>query len=105
MEKTPFVVLLFLAITALFALNPGIRKASQQGGCEISIYQYSQLHAAMERYPEIADMALDELSGERVTLSQYNRVMQTVHVIRLKEARGMTAHNDRFLPVRTLAKN
>ncbi|MBU5612814.1 hypothetical protein [Geomonas azotofigens] len=105
MEKAPFVVLLFLAITALFALNPGIRKASQQGRCEISSYQYSQLHAAMQRYPEIADMALSELTGERVNLSQYNKIMQTVDVIKLKDARRMTAHNNGTLSVRAIAKN
>ncbi|GFO64995.1 hypothetical protein M1B72_14340 [Geomonas paludis] len=105
MEKTPFVVLLFAAIAVLFALNPGIRKASQQGRCEISIYQYSQLHAAMQRYPEISDMALNELTGERVNLSQYNRIMQRVDLIKLSDARRMTAHNGAVLPVKALAKN
>ena len=105
MEKTPFVVLLFVAITALFALNPGIRKASLQGRSEISSYQYSQLHAAIQRYPEIADMALSELSGERINLSQYNRIMQTADLIKLRDARRMTAHNGAGLPVKALAKN
>ncbi|WP_224961019.1 hypothetical protein [Geomonas subterranea] len=105
MEKTPFVVLLFLAITALFALNPGIRKASQQGRCEISSSQYSQLHAAMQRYPEIADLALSELTGERVNLSQYNKIMQTVDLIKLREARRMTAYNARTVSMRAMAKN
>ncbi|QWV94832.1 hypothetical protein KP004_06540 [Geomonas oryzisoli] len=105
MEKTPFVVLLFLAITALFALNPGIRTATKEGRCEISSYQYSQLHAAMERYPEITDQALNVLTGERVNLCQYNKIMQAVDLIKLKDARRMTAHNSRALSLRTIAKN
>ncbi|MBJ6802538.1 hypothetical protein [Geomonas propionica] len=105
MEKTPFVVLLFVAITAVIACNPGIRKAGQQSRCEISSYQYSQLHAAMQRYPEIADMALQELTGARVNLSQYNKIMQTVDLIKLRDGRRMTAHNDTIHPLKVIAKN
>ncbi|MBJ6752543.1 hypothetical protein [Geomonas anaerohicana] len=105
MEKTPFVVLLFVAITALFMSNPGVRTAGRQDRREISNYQYSQLHAAMQRYPEIADKALKELTGERVNLSQYNKIMQTVDLIKLRDARHMTAHNGAVLPIKASAKN
>lgn len=103
MEKMPFLVLLLLAIVALFAGNPGFRKTGWQNSCEISSYQYSQLHAAMNRYPEIADAALNELTGEYVTISQYDQIMRKVDLIKLKHAKGMTAQTTRDLPRHSLA--
>lgn len=105
MEKMPFVVLLLLAIIALFAFNPGFRKTSRLNGCEISTYQYSQLHSAMSRYSEIADTALSELTGEYVSISQYNDFMHKVDLIKLKRARQMTAQTTRALPAKALAQN
>lgn len=104
MEKMPFVVLLLVAIIALFACNPGFRKDSRQNSCEISSYQYSQLHAAMNRYPEIADTALSELRGEYVSISQYNEIMQKIDQIMLKRARQMTAQTARVHPAKALAR-
>lgn len=105
MEKMPFAVLLLLAIIALFAFNPGFRKASRLNGSEISTYQYSQLHSAMSRYPEIADAALSELTGEYVSISQYNDFMHKVDLIKLKRARQMTAQTTRVPPAKALTKN
>jgi hypothetical protein len=105
MKKMPFLVLLLFAIVALFACNPGFRKTDRQNYREISSYQYSQLHAAMNRYPEIAEAVLSELTGEYVTLSQYNNIMQKVDLIKLKHARQMTAQNARAMPVKAITKN
>lgn len=105
MQKMPFLVLLLFAIGVLFACNPGFRKPDRQNHREISSYQYSQLHAAMNRYPEIAETVLSELTGEYVSLSQYNKIMQKIDLIKLKEARHMTAHNGRVMTVKAFAEN
>lgn len=105
MKKMPFLVLLLFAIVALFACNPGFRKAAPQNQREISSYQYSQLHAAMNRHPEIAETVLIELTGDYVSLSQYNKIMQKVDLVKLKHARLMTAQNGRTMPVKAVATN
>lgn len=91
MEKTPFVVGLILAIVALVAFNPGFRKIDPQDSCEISSYHYGQLHSAMNRYPEIADTARSEVTGDFVSISQYNQIMHKVDQIKMKQARQMAA--------------
>jgi hypothetical protein len=103
MEKMPFVVLLLLAIITLFAFNPGFRKAGRINSCEISSYQYSQLHAAMNRYPEIADTALRELTGEYVSISQYDDIMHKVDLVKLLRARQMTAQSTRVHAAKAVA--
>lgn len=105
MEKMPFVVMLLLAIIALFAVNPGFRKASRLNSCEITAYQYSQLNTVMSWYPEVADTAQRELTGEYVSVSQFNDIMRKVDLIKLKRARQMTAQTARVLPARAVAKN
>ena len=91
MEKMPFAFAVIVAVMALVATNPGFRSAGSQGGCEISSYEYAKLHAAMDRYTEIATVARNELTQDRVTIAQYNRIMRRVDVIKLKQARQMAA--------------
>ena len=105
MEKKPLAVLLFVAIIALFLFNPGFRKHNRQYGREISAYQYAQLHAAVNRYPEIADTAHEELTGQSVSLSQYNEIMRKVDQIRLKQANQVATQTASLLTDRQAAKN
>lgn len=87
MEKTPFILFLCIAIIALFAANPGFRKDNRTNSCEISCYQYAQLHSAMTLFPEIADTARRDLTGEYVSISQYNEIMRKVETAKSKQAK------------------
>lgn len=105
MEKTPFLPFLCIAIIALFAANPGFRKDKDANSCEISCYQYGQLHSAMALSPEIADTARHDLTGEYVSISQYNDIMRKVELVKLKQARRMSAQTELTLAERRSAKN
>lgn len=105
MEKSPFLLFLCIAIIALFAANPGFRKDKDANSCEISCYQYGQLHSAMALFPEIADTARHDLTGEYVSISQYNDIMRKVELVKLKQARRMSAQTEPTLTEKHLAKN
>ncbi len=105
MEKTPFLLFLCIAIIALFAANPGFRKDKDANSCEISCYQYGQLHSAMALFPEIADTARHDLTGEYVSISQYNDIMRKVELVKLKQARRMSAQTEHTLTEKRLAQN
>ena len=105
MDKTPFLLFLFIAIIALFAANPGFKKDKDANSCEISCYQYGQLHSAMSLFPEIADTAKHDLTGEYVSISQYNAIMRKVERVKLKQARRMSAQTELALSEKRVAKN
>lgn len=91
MEKTPFMLALFIAVIVLVVFNQGFRRGNPHDSCEISSYDYAKLHTAMERYDEIATIARRELTKEYVSIAQYNKIMHQVDVVRLKQARQMAA--------------
>ncbi|TGU71579.1 hypothetical protein E4633_14815 [Geomonas terrae] len=105
MEKTPFLLFLCIAIIALFAANPGFRKDKEANSCEISCYQYGQLHSAMSLFPEVADTARRDLTGEYVSISQYNEIMRKVELAKLKQARRMSAQTELALTEKHSASN
>ena len=87
MEKTPFILVLFISIIALLAANPGLRKGSEHENCEISSYDYAKLHTAMEHDAEIAALARRELTQDHVSIAQYNRVMRQIDLIKSRQAK------------------
>lgn len=91
MEKTPFILVLFISIIALLAANPGIRKCTERENCEISNYDYAKLHTAMEHDAEIAALARRELTQDHVTIAQYNRVMRQIDTIKSRQAKRDSA--------------
>lgn len=91
MEKTPFILIVIIAVVALVASNPGFRKNNPHGVREISSYEYAQLHEAVARHDEIATVAKQEFTGDYVTIAQYNEIMHQVGVLKLRQARQMAA--------------
>ena len=91
MEKTPLVLAVIVAVIALVAFNQGFRRCNPHDGCEISSYEYAQLHAAMSHYEEVATAAKRELTQDYVSIAQYNKIMVEVDRVRLKQARQMAA--------------
>ena len=91
MEKTPFILVVIIAVIALIASNQGVRKSNPQDGCEISSYEYAQLHEAVAHNEEIATAARMELTQDYVSIAQYNRIMQQADKVRRKQARQMAA--------------
>lgn len=87
MEKAPFILVLFVATIGLLAANPGFRDNTEDDNREISSYDYSKLHAAIERDAEIAALARRELTQDHVTIRQYNKVMRKIDSMKLKQAR------------------
>ncbi|GAW66938.1 hypothetical protein GPEL0_01f2513 [Geoanaerobacter pelophilus] len=87
MEKTPFILALFISIVALLAANPGLRKSADHENCEISSYDYAKLHTAMEHDAEIAAVARRELTQDHVTIAQYNKVMRQIDHIKSRQAK------------------
>uniref|UniRef100_C6E4C6 Uncharacterized protein n=1 Tax=Geobacter sp. (strain M21) TaxID=443144 RepID=C6E4C6_GEOSM len=87
MEKTPFILVLFVSTIGLLAANPAFRDITEHENCEISSYDYAKLHAAIEHDAEIAALARRELTQDHVSISQYNKVMRKVESIKLKQAR------------------
>lgn len=91
MERTPFILALLLAVLVLVASNQGFRKGNPRNSAEITSYEYAKLHSAMSRHDEIDTAARQELTQDHVTVAQYNKIMDQVHVIELKQARQMAA--------------
>lgn len=91
MEKAPFVVALFIAVLALVVFNRGLRNCDPREQCEISSYEYQKLHAAVVKSDEVARAAQRELTQDRVTIAQYNRIMRHAEMVNLNQARRMSA--------------
>jgi len=91
MEKTPFILVVIIAVIALIASNQGVRKSNPQDGCEISSYEYAQLHEAVAHNEEIATAARMELTQDYVSIAQYNKIMHQVDTVKLRQARQMAA--------------
>ena len=91
MEKTPFILVVIIAVIALVASNQGFRKSNPRDGCEISSYEYAQLHQAVAHHEEIATAARMELTQDYVSIAQYNRIMHQVDKAKRRQARQMAA--------------
>lgn len=91
MERTPVILALLLAVLLLVASNQGFRKGNDRNSAEITSYEYAKLHAAMARHDEIDAAARQELTQDRVTVAQYNKIMDQARGIELKQARQLAS--------------
>lgn len=91
MLRSDFLLVLLLAAMVLVSGNQVLRKDAFRNSAEITSYEYQKLHAAMARHDEIEDTVMQELTQDRVTVAQYNKIMDQVRVIELKEARQLAS--------------
>ena len=95
MIKTPLVLAMLIAVVVLVMSNQGFRKTSYQDTCEVSSYEYAKLQAVIDLYPEIATAAREDLTQQFVSVTEYNKIMHQVDIVKLKRARKMAAMQDR----------
>jgi hypothetical protein len=74
-NKSYITVILILAISLLMLHMKSLGSDSAETD-EISAYEYDQLEAAMNYYPEVAEATKELVKHDKVTIAEYNRIMR-----------------------------
>ncbi|WP_183359901.1 hypothetical protein [Geomonas limicola] len=74
-----------VAAISLIVFNLGTRHGDAGELREISGVEYAKLHTVASRYSEVADGMAEDLKHERLTLGEYNKIMQRFEAERYRQ--------------------
>jgi len=74
-----------IAAIGLIVFNLGTRHGDAGDGREISGAEYAKLHTVASRYAEVAEGMTEDLKHERLTIGEYNKIMQRFEAERYRQ--------------------
>jgi cell division protein FtsX len=75
MERKPIIIAVLLAVITLVIFNIKAGREGYQDTREISGYEYTKLHTTVNFDAEIADTISEELKHDKITFSDYNKIL------------------------------
>jgi len=91
MDRKTCLFVMLIAVVSLIVFNLGLRRGDHGDSREISGYEYTRLHLAANLYTEVADSVSEDLKHERLTMAEYNRIMQQYEKARLQQEQKRNA--------------
>lgn len=88
MDRKSCLFAMLIAAITLIVFNLGTRHGDAGESREISGDEYAKLHTVASLYSEVAEGMSDDLKHERLTLAEYNKIMQRFETERRRRELG-----------------